>query len=159
MFDLPYGTPVKEELDLSPGSIMPFEYGAISTYIGRRKTPSGHRIVRAGRIVGWISEPDKGKVIHAGESGREQLEKIEEGSHHHIAREWTKAALGIVAECVPEAFEHRADMRGLLGSGSSLERLLARDLSAVLNKITERPEVRGGMAVDQGMLIDSVGDL
>ena len=159
MFDLPYGTPVKEEFDLSAGSIMPFEYGAISTFVGRRATPSGHRIVRAGRIVGWISEPDSGKALHTGASGREQLEKIEESSHHHITREWTKAALGTVAECIPEVFEHRADMRGLLGSGSSLERLLARDLSAVLNKISERPEVRGGIAVDQGMLIDSVGDL
>lgn len=159
MFDLPYGTPVKDEFDLSAGSIMPFEYGAVTTFVGRRSTPSGHRIVRAGRIVGWISEPDKGKAMHTGASGREQLEKIEESSHHHIAREWTKTALGTVAQCIPEVFEHKADMRGLLGSGSSLERLLARDLSAVLIKISERPEVRGGIAVDQGMLIDSVGDL
>ena len=50
-------------------------------------------------------------------------------------------------------------MRGLLGSGDSLERLLSRDLSAVLGNLAQRPEVRGGIAVDSGMLIDDAGDL
>ena len=159
MFDLPYGTPVKEDFDLTPGSILPFEYGSISTYIGRRKTPSGHRLVRAGRIVGWIAEPADGKALLSGKEASARLEVLEESGHHHVTRQWTKSALGAVAECVPEAFEHRADMRGLLGAGSSLERLLSRDLSAVLNKISQRPEVKGGIAVDQGMLIDSIGDL
>lgn len=50
-------------------------------------------------------------------------------------------------------------MRGLIGSGDSLERLLSRDLSAVLANLVARPEVRGGIAVDSGMLIDDAGDL
>ena len=50
-------------------------------------------------------------------------------------------------------------MRGLLGAGDSLERLLSRDLSAVLANLVQRPEVRGGIAVDSGMLIDDAGDL
>jgi hypothetical protein len=52
MFDLPYGILVDNEIDVNDGSIMPFENGSITTYLGRRSTPSGHRIVRAGRIVG-----------------------------------------------------------------------------------------------------------
>ena len=51
MFDLPYGIFVDNEIDVSDGSIMPFEHGSITTYLGRRSTASGHRIVRAGRIV------------------------------------------------------------------------------------------------------------
>ena len=51
MFDLPYGMPVDDEIDVSDGAILPFENGSVTTYLGRRSTASGHRIVRAGRVV------------------------------------------------------------------------------------------------------------
>ena len=159
MFDLPYGMPVENEIDVSDGVILPFENGSITTYLGRRSTASGHRIVRAGRIVGWIAEPAKGKVLLCGKAAKERLESLEIDQHRLVARAWTQSALGSVAEIVPEAFEHSADMRGLLGAGDSLERLLSRDLSAVLANLVQRPEVRGGIAVDSGMLIDDAGDL
>ena len=47
----------------------------------------------------------------------------------------------------------------MTGYGDSVERLLVRDLSAVLNHISARPEVRIGIAVEGGMLIDDAGDL
>jgi predicted regulator of Ras-like GTPase activity (Roadblock/LC7/MglB family) len=159
MFDLPYGMPVDDEIDVSDGTILPFENGSITTYLGRRSTASGHRIVRAGRVVGWIAEPAKGKVLLCGKAAKDRLETLEMDQHRLIARAWTQSALGSVAEIVPEAFEHSADMRGLIGSGDSLERLLSRDLSAVLANLSQRPEVRGGIAVDSGMLIDDAGDL
>ncbi len=159
MFDLPYGMPVENEIDVSDGVILPFENGSITTYLGRRSTASGHRIVRAGRVVGWIAEPAKGKVLLCGKAAKDRLESLEIDQHRLVARAWTQSALGSVAEIVPEAFEHSADMRGLLGAGDSLERLLSRDLSAVLANLVQRPEVRGGIAVDSGMLIDDAGDL
>lgn len=159
MFDLPYGMPVDNEIDVSDGSIMPFENGSITTYLGRRSTASGHRIVRAGRVVGWIAEPAKGKVLLCGAAAKARIEELEADPHRLIAKAWSQSALGSVAEVVPEAFEHSADMRGLLGTGDSLERLLSRDLSAVLAALVQRPEVRGGIAVDSGMLIDDAGDL
>ena len=159
MFDLPYGMPVDDEIDVSDGVILPFENGSITTYLGRRSTASGHRIVRAGRVVGWIAEPAKSKVLLCGKAAKDRLETLEMDQHRLIARAWTQSALGSVAEIVPEAFEHSADMRGLIGSGDSLERLLSRDLSAVLANLSQRPEVRGGIAVDSGMLIDDAGDL
>ena len=159
MFDLPYGMPVDDEIDISDGAIMPFENGSVTTYLGRRSTASGHRIVRAGRVVGWIAEPAKGKVLLCGNAAKGRLELLEMDQHRLVARVWTQSALGSVAEVVPEAFEHSADMRGLLGAGDSLERLLSRDLSAVLSNLVQRPEVRGGIAVDSGMLIDDAGDL
>ena len=159
MFDLPYGMPVENEIDVSDGVILPFENGSITTFLGRRSTASGHRIVRAGRVVGWIAEPAKGKVLLCGKAAKERLESLEIDQHRLVARAWTQSALGSVAEIVPEAFEHSADMRGLLGAGDSLERLLSRDLSAVLANLVQRPEVRGGIAVDSGMLIDDAGDL
>ena len=159
MFELPYGMHVDEEIDVSAGSIMPFEHGCISTYVGRRSTPAGHRIVRAGRVVGWIAEPETGKTLLCGYAAKERLEQVEAELHRLKAKSWSQSALGAVAETVPEAFEHSADMRGLTGYGDSVERLLVRDLSAVLNQLAARPEVRGGIAADGGMLIDDAGDL
>ncbi|MBS74026.1 MAG: hypothetical protein CMA91_07270 [Euryarchaeota archaeon] len=159
MFELPYGALVDEEIDVTFGSIMPFEHGCISTYMGRRTTAVGHRIVRAGRVVGWISEPETGKVLLCGNAARERLEDLEKEQHRLKAKSWSQSALGSVAEVLPEAFEHAADRRGLTGYGDSVERLLVRDLSAVLNHISARPEVRGGIAVEGGMLIDDAGDL
>ena len=159
MFDLPYGIPIDDEIDVSDGAIMPFENGAITTYLGRRSTASGHRIVRAGRIVGWIAEPAKGKVLLCGAAAKARLEELEVDLHRLIAKSWSQSALGAVAEILPESFEHSADIRGLIGSEDSLERLLSRDLSAVIANLVSRPEVRGGIAVDSGMLIDDAGDL
>ena len=159
MFDLPFGMPVDEEFEIGDGEIMPFEHGAITTYLGRRSTPCGHRIVRSGRIVGWLAEPKKGKEMLCGAEAKARLEELEADSHRLIAKSWSQSALGSVAECLPEAFEHSADMRGLIGAGDSLDRLLSRDLSAVLSHLCARPEVRGGIAVDSGMLIDDAGDL
>jgi hypothetical protein len=159
MFDLPYGMPIENEIDVSDGSIMPFENGSITTYLGRRSTASGHRIIRAGRVVGWIAEPAKGSVLLCGEAAKSRLEDLENDPHRLVAKAWSQTALGSVAEIVPEAFEHSADTRGLLGTGDSLERLLSRDLSAVISNLVIRPEVRGGIAVDSGMLIDDAGDL
>ena len=159
MFNLPYGMPVDNEIDVSDGSIMPFDNGSITTHVGRRTTASGHRIIRAGRVIGWIAEPAKGSVLLCGEAAKVRLEEIEADPHQLIAKAWSQSALGSVAEVVPEAFEHSADTRGLLGTGDSLERLLSRDLSAVISNLANRPEVRGGIAVDSGMLIDDAGDL
>ena len=159
MFDLPYGIPVDDEIDVSDGSIMPFENGCITTYLGRRSTASGHRIVRAGRVIGWIAEPGKGNALLCGAAAKERLDELENDPHKLVANAGSQSALGSVAETVPEAFEHQADIRGLLGAGDSLDRLLSRDLSAVLSQLIQRPEVRGGIAVDSGMLIDGAGDL
>ncbi len=159
MFDLPYGIPINDEIDVSDGAILPFDNGCITTYLGRRSTASGHRIVRAGRVVGWIAEPSKGKQLLCGLAAKARIDELEADPHRVIAKAWTQSALGSVAEIVPEAFEHAADMRGLLGSGDALDRLLSRDLSAVLVNLVQRPEVRGGIAVDSGMLIDDAGDL
>jgi len=159
MFELPYGAIVDEEIDVTYGSIMPFEHGCISTYMGRRATAVGHRIVRAGRVVGWIAEPENGKILLCGNAARERLEELEKEQHRLKAKSWSQSALGAVAEVLPEAFEHAADRRGLTGYGDSVERLLVRDLSAVLNNIAARTEVRGGIAVEGGMLIDDAGDL
>ena len=159
MFDLPFGIPVKEEIDPNSDTIMPFEHGVITTFLGRRKTPAGHRLVRSGRIIGWLAEAEKGKFLLCADEARSRLEELEKDQHRLIAKSWTLHGLGLVAELVPEAFEHAADKQGLTASGDVLERLLSRDISMILELLSEREEVRGALAADQGMLVDSTGDL
>ena len=160
MFDLPKGITVEEEIDVTEGAIQPFTHGVISTWIGKRKTPAGHRIVRAGRVVGYLAESEKASILLGGAEAKTRLVEIEsEGMCRFEAESYSMAGLGAIAEVVPEAFEHPADAQGLLARGDSVERLLSRDLSMVLAKLVENVTVRGAIAVDSGMLIDSAGEL
>ena len=160
MFDLPKGIAVETEIDVSEGVIQTFEHGVITTWIGKRKTPAGHRIVRAGRVVGYLAESEKASILLGGAEAKQRLLEIEaEGMCHHEAQSYSMTGLGSVAEVIPEAFEHPVDAQGLMPKGDSVERLLSRDLSVVLAKLVDNVAVRGAIAVDAGMLIDSAGDL
>ena len=160
MFNIPEGKPIDEKISVESGSIQPFDHGVISTWIGRRKTPTGHRLVRAGRIVAWVAESGKGKLLLAGKDARLRLEELESKENYRfVAGEYSISGLGTVAEVLPEAFEHAADRQGLLARGDAVVRLLTRDLSSVLRAMVDRETVRGAIAIDQGMLIDSVGEL
>jgi hypothetical protein len=159
MFDLPIGKPIKEKISVEAGSIQPFDHGIITTWLGKRKTPSGHRLIRAGRTVAWICENETGKYLLAGNEAKERLEEIESAGARLEGSQYSMAGLGCVAEIIPESFEFSADRQGLIPRGNSVERLLSRDLSSVLRIICENVTVRGAIAVDSGMLIDSVGEL
>ena len=160
MFDLPQGITVEEEIDVTEGVIQPFTHGVISTWIGKRKTPAGHRIVRSGRVVGYLAESEKASILLGGAEAKVRLLEIEaEGMCRFEAESYSMKGLGSIAEVIPEAFEHPADAQGLLARGDSVERLLSRDLSVVLAKLVENVTVRGAIAVDSGMLIDSAGEL
>ena len=160
MFDLPKGIAVETEIDVSEGVIQTFEHGVITTWIGKRKTPAGHRIVRAGRVVGYLAESEKASILLGGAEAKQRLLEIEaEGMCRHEGQSYSMTGLGSVAEVIPEAFEHPVDAQGLMPKGDSVERLLSRDLSVVLAKLVDNVAVRGAIAVDAGMLIDSAGDL
>ncbi|MCH1541292.1 MAG: hypothetical protein L7S56_07700 [Candidatus Poseidonia sp.] len=163
MFELPNGTPVTDDITLEAGRLQPFSYGVISTWLGRRKTPAGHRLVRAGRIVGWLVEGSKytqKKDLLVGAEAREALESLENAEKvRHTATQYTLQGLGQIANLIPEAFEHQTDRQGLGSVTNFVERLLARDLSEVLRQLCEDPTVRGAIAVDAGMLIDQSGEL
>lgn len=159
MFDLPIGKPIKETISVEEGSIQPFDHGVITTWLGRRKTPSGHRLVRAGRIVAWICESDSGKMLLAGTEAKEKLSQLESAGARLEASQYSMSGLGSVADIIPESFEFNADRQGLISRGNAVERLLSRDLSSVLRTICQSLTVRGAIAVDAGMLIDDVGQL
>ena len=160
MFELPQGTPVNESITLTEGELQPFAHGVISSYVGRRKTPVGHRLVRGGRIVGWVAEADDKKVMLGGSEARTALEDLEANQKvRHLATSYSIGGLGRLADVLPEAFEHQADRQGLGPASNVVERLLSRDLSTVIRELAAHTTVRGAMAIDTGMLIDHAGDL
>ena len=77
MFDLPKGITVEQDIDVKEGVIQPFDYGVISTWVGKRKTPAGHRIVRAGRVVGYLAESEKASILLGGAEAKLRLQEIE----------------------------------------------------------------------------------
>ena len=77
MFDLPKGIAVETEIDVSEGVIQTFEHGVITTWIGKRKTPAGHRIVRAGRVVGYLAESEKASILLGGAEAKQRLLEIQ----------------------------------------------------------------------------------
>ena len=87
MFDLPKGIAVETEIDVSEGVIQTFEHGVITTWIGKRKTPAGHRIIRAGRVVGYLAESEKASILLGGAEAKQRLLEIEaEGMCRHEAQ-------------------------------------------------------------------------
>ena len=158
MFELPVGTPVNESIELIEGHLQPFAHGAISTYIGRRKKPVGHRLVRGGRIVAWMVE-ENGVMLGGGEA-KAALEALEADQKVRLlATSYSIKGLGSLAEILPETFEHQADRQGLKSASNVIERLLSRDLSTVIREMAAHTTVRGALAIDSGMLIDHAGDL
>ena len=102
MFELPSGKPVNEAIVLEEGVLQPFAHGIVSTYAGRRKTPAGHRLIRAGRIVGYLAESDKKNVLLGGIEAKTALESFEaEQKVRHLAWSYTIGGLGALAELVP----------------------------------------------------------
>ena len=70
VFELPNGKPVNEAISLEEGVLQPFAHGVISSFSGRRKTPYGHRLVRAGRVVGYLCDGDKKGVMLGGNEAK-----------------------------------------------------------------------------------------
>ena len=77
MFELPAGTPVNQTISLEEGVLQPFAHGAISTYLGRRKTPVGHRLVRGGRVVGYLADAEEKNTLLGGVEAKQRLEQLE----------------------------------------------------------------------------------
>ena len=154
---LPPGVEVEEALDF--GALMPFEHGVVTTWLGRRRTPSGHRLVRGHRIVGWLAE-GQGALL-GGDEARMALEQAEDEADHvrHVAQAWTLRELSDVLALMPSVVLHAVDLEGLPSGPGPARRLLSRSASVILASLAEDPEVMGAVLVDQGLMVDSVGKL
>ena len=106
MFDLPHIERFDDEVDVTVGAIQPFEHGFITTWVGRRKAPFGHRLVRAGRIVGWICEGSSATKLLGGADARDALEEAEKNQHRLVASTCSLHGLAELAALIPEAVSY-----------------------------------------------------
>jgi hypothetical protein len=157
MFTMPPGAEVEDDVDVS--GLFPFEHGVVTTWIGRRRTPSGHRLVRGRRCIGWVAEDDKGLVFGAPAAG--QLNDMETEADHvrHQAQSYTLNEFAALVALMPHAAVHAVDIEGLPSGPGPARRLLSRSAAVIMAGLSADEEVLGALLVDRGLLIDSSGDL
>ena len=157
MFTMPPGVEVEDEIDVT--SLFPFEHGVVTTWIGRRRTPSGHRLVRGRRCVGWVAEDDKGLVFGAPAADRLSTMEAEADHVRHQAQSYTLNELAALVALMPHAAVHAVDIEGLPSGPGPARRLLSRSAAVIMAGLSADEEVLGALLVDRGLLIDSTGDL
>lgn len=157
MFIMPPGVEVEDDVDVT--ALFPFEHGVVTTWIGRRRTPSGHRLVRGRRCVGWVAEDDKGLVF--GAPAADRLKDMEAEADHvrHQAQSYTLNEFAALVALMPHAAVHAVDIEGLPSGPGPARRLLSRSAAVIMAGLSADEEVLGALLVDRGLLIDSTGDL
>ena len=161
MFELPQGKPVSddEHLDLDKISF-PFEYGAISYYKPRAKSPCGHRLICAGKAIGWLADGEKRKQFIGGDIAKNKLAQIAHKSKlTAVGSEWTIHQFKVVAEQFVFAFTETDGLTTILPPPGHVAKLAARDLSMLTDELASRPMVNGAIAFENGILINSAGKL
>mgnify|MGYP001029608452 FL=1 len=161
MFELPQGEPVEETADLSVGAMqMPFDYGVISHYSGRRKTPIGHRLVCDGLVVGWLAEGSERNIFVAGNAARAKLMQVANSAKiRSTASQWRRTDLATVIAKIPEAFPDTTKLGALMPGSADIYTLDPADLAALAIDLAHRASVFGALAFEDGMVIESSGEL
>ena len=161
MFELPKGEPIDESADLSVGALqMPFDYGVISHFSGRRKTPLAHRLVCDGLVVGWLTEGENKNSYVAGKAAKARLLQVASSAKiRSTASAWKRDDLASIISMLPEAFPDTSQLGSLLPGSSEMYTLDPADVSALANDLAKRPSVMGALAFEDGMVIDSSGKL
>ncbi|DAC34416.1 MAG TPA: hypothetical protein D7I05_04010 [Candidatus Poseidoniales archaeon] len=157
MFTMPPGAEVDDEVDVS--GLFPFEHGVVTTWIGRRRTPSGHRLVRGRRCIGWVAEDDKGLVFGAPAAAHLNAMETEADHLRHQAQSYTLNEFAALVALMPHAAVHAVDIEGLPSGPGPARRLLSRSAAVIMAGLSADEEVLGALLVDRGLLIDSTGDL
>ena len=111
MFTMPPGAEVEETIDVN--GLFPFEHGVVTTWIGRRRTPAGHRLVRGRRCIGWVAEDDKGLVFGAVAAARLASSESEADHVRHQAQSYSLNELAALVAIMPHAAVHAVDIEGL----------------------------------------------
>ena len=161
MFELPQGKPVSDDENLDIDKIsFPFEYGLISYFKSRAKSPCGHRFVCAGKAIGWLADGGKRKEFIGGEIAKSRLLQIaHENKLSAKATEWTISQFKAVAEHFVFAFTETDGLATILPPPGHVEKLAARNLSMLTKELASRPMVNGAISFEEGILINSAGKL
>ncbi len=161
MFVLPQGKPIADDVNLDVDKAsFPFEYGVISYFKPRAKNPCGHRFICAGKAIGWLVDGGKRKEFCGGEIAKNKLIQIaHEKKLTAVGHEWTISQFKAVAEHFVFSFTETDGLSTILPPPGHIANLAARDLSMLTNELASRPMVKGAIAFENGILINSAGEL
>ena len=161
MFELPQGEPIDDDENLDIDKIsFPFEYGIISYFKPRAKNPCGHRFICAGKAIGWLADGGKRKEFIGGEIAKNRLNQIaHEKKLKAVGNKWTISQFKAVAEHFVFSFTETEGLSTILPPPGHIPNLAARDLSMLTNELASRPMVKGALAFENGILINSAGEL
>ncbi len=160
MFNLPTGKSVNENVDLSiDATQMPFDYGIISHYSGRRKLPIAHRFVCDGLVVGWISEGDEKNTYLAGKAARAKIMALGNEKIRLVGHEYTSSNFAAIASKLPESFPEISRLGPLMPKRGDVADLASQDLAALAEVLSQKEPILGTLAFEDGMIISSHGEL
>ena len=161
MFPLPGGPPVSRKEDVTLGvTQFPFDYGAVTYTKDSGKTIVGQRIVADGRGVAALAQGDEETEYFAGERALRRLNYLAKGeSIGSRAVTWTQEQTERVLQRLPEAIINRDMLKGLIVDAVAVDFGTVRDLSALVTELASRPAIQGALALENGILINSGGDI
>lgn len=162
MFTLPPGREYEEDIDLSPDvDAYPFDYGAVSFFRPRARTPAGHQLVCDGVVIGWLAESDDERnAFVAGMQAASVLKREHrEQPLRADATVWSQAEFEAVAQQVQGALTDTSRLSSLVMDPANVSGLQALDLARLVRELGSRPNVSGALAFEQGVVIEAAGEL
>jgi hypothetical protein len=158
MFEMPQGEIIEEEIDLSASATeFPFEFGCISSYRPRARSPCAHRLIAAGHAVGWLSEAEENRCYISGAAGKSRLIELADAHDlRHRVTVWNVSQFVTLVNLVPESLTDPS-LLTTLGSGDGGLLVNARDMPLVVDALAEQQSVRGAIAFEDGIVVHNEG--
>ena len=161
MFNLPLGSEEKKngnpDLEINSSEI---DYGVISYYLPKAKTPYGYRLIAGNEIVGCLSKTGKKKNYIGAKQAIDELKKVSKKNKLRSVRTtWSQKQFAEVALLVPAAFYDISSLAGITTKHSLSSGFDSLQASSFVDTLTERSSVIGALAAQKGMTIHSKGEL
>ena len=161
MFNLPLGSEEKRsespDLEINSSDI---DYGVISYYLPKTKTPCGYRLIAGKEIVGCLAKTGKKKNYIGAKEAIDELKKVSNKNKLRTVRStWSQKEFAEVALLVPAAFYDISSLTGITAKHSFSSGFDSLQASSFVDTLTERSSVIGALASQKGMTIHSKGEL
>ena len=162
MYSLPLGNEEKKNanLDLEIKS-SEIDYGVISYFLPKTKTPCGYRLIAAGEIVGCLAQSgSRGKKYVGAKDALEEIKKkAKKNKLRSIRYTWSQKEFAEVAIMLPAAFYDLNAITSISPKQSFSMGLDSLQATSFVDTLTEKSSVIGALVSQQGMVIHSNGEL
>tara|TARA_B100000131_G_scaffold320236_1_gene367851 strand:+ start:5351 stop:8503 length:3153 start_codon:yes stop_codon:yes gene_type:complete len=161
MFSLPLGSEEKKnvapDLEINSSEI---DYGVISYFLPKTKTPCGYRLIAGREIVGCLAKSGRKKNYIGAKEAIDELKKVNKKNKLRTVRStWSQKEFAEVALLVPAAFYDINSLAGITTKQSFSSGFDSLQASSFVDTLTERSSVIGALASEKGMPIHSKGEL